>query len=105
MVDALRQSVKAMNRIKREVEQRPADDRPLVSALHDARAVRLSDLPPSSALDVPPPPKRISADSTTIKYAVPTADFRRVANHLELNDAADVGRATFRYFLRREADV
>jgi histidine kinase/DNA gyrase B/HSP90-like ATPase len=105
MVDALRQSVKAMNRIKREVEQRPANDRPLVRALKNATPVRLSQLPQSRALDVPPTPKRISADTTTIRYAVPTSDFTRVADHLEVTDAADVGRATFRYYLRRETDA
>jgi hypothetical protein len=105
MVDALRQSVKAMNRIKREVEQRPANDRPLVRALKNASPVRLSQLPSSKALDVPPTPKRISADTTTIRYAVPSSDFQRVADRLEITDASDVGRATFRYYLRREADA
>ncbi len=105
MVDALRQSVKAMNRIKREVEQRPVGDRPLVRALKNAQAVRLGDLPSSRGLDVPPTPKRISADTTTIKYAVPTAEFDKVSDRLSLGDAADVGRATFQYYVRREIDV
>lgn len=105
MVDVLRDAIKNMNRFKREVEQRPPDDRPLVHALSEAKAVRLTDLEGEiSKLGVPPVPPKISADTKAIRYAVPNELFERVAEALDVDSPTEVGRKTFDYFVAREID-
>lgn len=105
MIKALRQAVTAMNRVKREVKQRPADDRPLVHALERAEPRRIQELPARDKIIVPPAAPKITADAVKIAYQVPREVFGRVQDALEdARSAPDVGRATFAYFVRREID-
>lgn len=104
MIKALRQAVTAMNRVKREVEQRPSDDRPLVQALEHAEPRRIQELPERAKMILPPPAPKITDDAVKIAYQVPRDVFSQVQDALEAISAPDVGRGTFGYFVRREID-
>jgi hypothetical protein len=105
MVAALRDCIKALNRVKRETEQRPPDDRPLVHALDRAEPVRLAQLAPSPKLSLPPVPPKIASDSKTIRYGVPVTEYEEVAEALGVSTVSEVGRKTFYYFKDREVDA
>jgi hypothetical protein len=105
MVNALRDCIKVLNRVKRETEQRPPDDRPLVQALKQAEPVRLAQLAPAPKLSIPPPAPKIASDSRTIRYAVPVGEYEEVAESLGVSTVSEVGRKTFYYFKEREVDA
>ncbi len=105
IVDALRKSVTVMNRIKREVQQRPPDDRPLVRALKGSRLAGLEDLRERRAYKVPDPSVRIASDGRKIAYSVSADAFERASAALGTDRASEIGQRTFRYWMRREVDA
>jgi hypothetical protein len=104
MVEALRECIKALNRVKRETEQRPPEDRPMVQALNQAEPVRLAQISPSPKLSLPPVPPKIASDSKTVRYGVPIGDYEEVAEALDVSTVSEVGRRTFYFFKEREVD-
>lgn len=105
IVEALRKSVTLMNRIKREVEQRPPEDRPLVRALETSRPAGLEDLPERRVYKIPDPPARIVSNARKIAYSVSADAFERASAALETDRASEIGQRTFRYWMRREVDA
>lgn len=104
IVDALRKSVTVMNRIKREVQRMPPDQRPLVTALTAARPSAVEALEPHRTWVVPNPPPRVVERTTKISYSVATSAFEDAASFLETDKPSEVGQRTFRYWMRREVD-
>ncbi len=105
IVDALRKSVTVMNRIKREVEQRPPDDRPLVRALEGSRMAGLEDLSERRAYKVPDPPVHIASGGRKIAYSVSADAFERASAALRTDRASEIGQRAFKYWMRREVDA
>jgi hypothetical protein len=105
IVDALRKSVTVMNRIKREVQQRPPDDRPLVHALRGSRPAVLEALPERRTFKLPDPPPRVSSDARKIAYTVSAEAFNRASAALDTDRASEIGQRTFTYWMRREVDA
>jgi hypothetical protein len=104
IVDALRKSVTVMNRVKREVQQRPPDDRPLVSAVKGSRPAMLENLGERRAYDLPPPPPRIAANAKRIAYSVPPNVFQQASEAMETDRPSEIGQRTFTYWMKREVD-
>lgn len=104
MVDALRKSMTVMNRIKREVEQRPKEDRPLVAAVERSRLAPLEELTPRRSYDLPPRTPRVTADVQKISYSVARDVFRKASGALGTTRPSEVGQRTFGYWMRREVD-
>jgi hypothetical protein len=104
IVDALRQTVKVMNRIKREVQQRPPEDRPLVSAVKASRPAALEKLPERREFKLPDVPPKIVADSKKISYSISSEAFARAGAALQTDRASEIGQRTFAYWMRREVD-
>lgn len=104
IVDALRKSVKVMNRVKREVQQRPPDDRPLVSAVKSAKPSVLESLSERRAFKLPDPPPTIVSDAKRISYSVTSEAFARASEALETDRPSEIGQRTFAYWMRREID-
>lgn len=104
IVDALRKSVTVMNRIKREVEQRPPEDRPIVQALERSRPAGLEDLQERRTYLTPAPPARISSDARKISYSLSADTFEKAAAALRTDRASEIGQRTFKYWMRREVD-
>jgi hypothetical protein len=104
IVDALREARTVMNRIKSEVQERPAPERPLSAALDEAEETPLSDLPASSKMVVPAKPPKQPSTTKGIKYDVPVELFDEVAGSLGVSTAVDVGRGTFDYYYSRELE-
>jgi hypothetical protein len=94
-----------MNRIKREVQRMPPDQRPLVTALTTARPVTVERLDtPRRAWVVPDPPPRVGDQTTRISYTVSRSVFAQAADAVETDKPSEVGQRTFRYWMRREVD-
>lgn len=104
IVDALRKSVTVMNRIKREVQRMPPDQRPLVAALAAARPSVVEALEPQRTWVVPDPPAKAVNETTKISYSVAKSVFDQAAVALETDRPSEVGQRTFRYWMRREVD-
>jgi Histidine kinase-, DNA gyrase B-, and HSP90-like ATPase len=104
IVDALRKSIKVMNRLKREVQQRPPDDRPLVAAVKKSKPAALEGLSEHRAYVVPAAPPKIVADAARISYSVPSEVFRQASEAMETDRPSEVGQRTFAYWMRREVD-
>lgn len=104
IVDALRKSVTVMNRIKREVQRMPPDQRPLVTALTAARPSVVEELEQHRSWVVPDPPPKVVNETTKISYSVATSVFTRAAAALETDKPSEIGQRTFRYWMRREVD-
>jgi hypothetical protein len=104
IVDALRKSITVMNRIKREVQRMPPDQRPLVTALAAARPSSVEALEPHRTWVVPEPPLKVVDQTTKISYSIATAVFQRAAAELETEKPSEVGQRTFGYWMRREVD-
>ena len=104
IVDALRKSVTVMNRIKREVERMPPDQRPLVTALTAARPRVVQALEPQRTWVVPDPPPKVVNETTKISYSIARAVFAQAAEALETDRPSEIGQRTFRYWMRREVD-
>lgn len=104
IVDALRKSVTVMNRIKREVQRMPPDQRPLVTALTSARPRPVEALEPQRTWVVPDPPPKVVSETTRIAYSVASSVFGQAAAALETESPSEIGQRTFRYWMRREVD-
>lgn len=104
IVDALRKSVTVMNRIKREVQRMPPDQRPLVTALGAARPSAVEALESHRTWVVPDPPPRVVDQSTKISYSIATSAYVAAAAALETDKPSEVGQRSFRYWMRREVD-
>ena len=104
IVSALLESIKLMNRFKREVQQRPPEDRPLVSAVKGARPAELEELPERRSFGIPDPPPRITASAKRISYSITNESFQRASEALETNRPSEIGQLTFAYWMRREVD-
>lgn len=104
IVTALREARTVMNRIKTEVQERPADQRPITAKLAAAREVSLTRLEPSATMTVPAPPPRLPPSTKTINYTIDIESFEEVRMQLQASSASEVGRATFSYYYRREID-
>ncbi len=104
IVDALRKSVTVMNRIKREVERMPPDQRPLVTALTAARPRVVEALEPQRTWVVPDPPPKVINQTKKISYSIAKAVFAQAAEALETDRPSEIGQRTFRYWMRREVD-
>lgn len=105
IVEALRKSVTVMNRFKREVQQRPPNDRPLVQALKAAKASDLDHLVERRAFRLPEPPARIVSDARRIAYSISSDTYERASAELGTDRASEIGQRTFRYWMRREVDA
>jgi hypothetical protein len=108
MFAALAAVASVLNRQKSEVQTRAEDDRPLTSALEQAREVVLETLQESQTFVVPPPPptpRRTPASLVNVLYQVPRADMNRAMDFTGLSSAARVGQMTFEYFLETEVDA
>jgi Histidine kinase-, DNA gyrase B-, and HSP90-like ATPase len=104
IVDVLRKSVTLMNRVKREVQQLPPDDRPLVGAIARSRPAALEQLPERRAYTLPDPAPRVASDVRRIAYSVAAEVFEKASAALETDRPSEVGQRTFRYWMRREVD-
>lgn len=104
IVDALRKSVTVMNRVKREVQQLPPEDRPLVSAIARSRPAGLEDLPERRAYRLPEPAPRVVSDARKIAYSVSADTFAKASAALLTDRPSEIGQRTFRYWMRREVD-
>jgi hypothetical protein len=104
IVDVLRKSIKIMNRIKQEVQQRPPDDRPLVAAVKSSRPAALERLPERRDFKIPDPAPKIVSDSKKISYSISSDAFARASEALQTPRASEIGQRTFAYWMRREVD-
>lgn len=104
MVDALRKSITVMNRVKREVQQLPPEDRPLVSAIARSRPAGLEGLPERRVYKLPDPTPREASDSRRIAYSVSADTFAKASAALQTDRPSEIGQRTFRYWMRREVD-
>jgi hypothetical protein len=104
MVGALQQSVAVMNRVKREVQQLPPENRPLVSAITSSRSVGLEHLKERRRFKLPDPAPRVSSDVRRIAYSISADAFLKASAALETDRPSEVGQRTFRYWMRREVD-
>ncbi len=104
IVDALRKSITVMNRIKREVQQRPPEDRPLVAAINAAKPASLENLAPRRTFVVPDVPPKVTSDYVRVAYSLPADVFARASDALETSRPSEVGQRTFAYWMRREVD-
>ena len=104
LVDALRKSVTVMNRAKREVQQMPPQDRPLVSAIERSRPAALDRLTERRAYKLPDPPPQVASDARRIAYSISADTFARASAALETDRPSEVGQRTFGYWMRREVD-
>lgn len=104
IVEALRKSIRVMNRFKREVQQRPPDDRPLVAAVKKSRPAPLEGLPEQRDYVLPATPPKIVADARRISYSVSSDVFRQASEAMQTDRPSEVGQRTFAYWMRREVD-
>jgi hypothetical protein len=104
IVDALRKSVTVMNRAKREVQQRPPEDRPLMNAMARSRPAALEHLSERRAYKLPDPAPRVASDARRIAYSISSDAFERASAALETDRPSEIGQRTFRYWMRREVD-
>jgi hypothetical protein len=104
IVDALRKSITVMNRIKREVQRMPPDQRPLVTALAAARPLVVEALEPQRTWIVPDPPPKVVNETTKISYSIATSAFAQAAAALETEKPSEIGQRSFRFWMRREVD-
>ncbi|MEJ7656132.1 MAG: ATP-binding protein [Thermoleophilaceae bacterium] len=104
MVHALRESVRVLNRVKREVQQLPPEQRPLVSAIERSQPAALDVLTARRSFELPNPAPRVRSDAKKISYSVSGGAFARAVAALETERPAEIGQRTFRYYMRREVD-
>jgi hypothetical protein len=93
-----------INRIKKERRQSSTANRPAVRALERATPVPLHEVPESPTFQVPDPPPAPPPAAQWIRYQVDVDDFDRVAASVGSNTPADVGRATFDWYLAEQVD-
>ena len=103
MFDSLQKVQAAINRLKAERRRDPSAQ-PAVKALEDAKPVPLHDVPPSLSFGLPDPAPAPPPTGQWIRYQVDVDDFERVAEVVGSETPADVGRATFDWFLENQVD-
>jgi hypothetical protein len=99
---AMKRVVSVVNRVKTE-RQTQGRGGPLQTAFRRAAEQTLGELPESNAFVVPP--TETASDMPSMKriaYDVLEQEFDRVRSELGVNSAADVGRATFAYYLETQ---
>jgi len=105
MFDALRMVQAVINRAKTERQDRDPKDRPVLAAMTAAPSMTLDNVPTSDTFAVPADPPRTRSKASTTKkivYSVEVSAFKQVAEELDTDSGADVGRRTFQYYLERE---
>ena len=102
MENALRAVQAVVNRAKKERQERADDQRPLVTALQQARELTLDLVPRSDLMIVPPPLTVPAPDVQRIAYSVPRQQYNGAKDVLGAESGSDVGRRTFQYFYDRE---
>ncbi len=103
MFDALQKVQAAINRLKAERRRDPSAQ-PAVQALERAKPVVLSEVPRSTSFQLPDPAPDPPASAQWIRYQVDLEDFERVSEVVGSNAPAEVGRATFDWFLEEQVD-
>jgi hypothetical protein len=104
MFDALQKVQAVINRLKKERRQPDEDTRPAVEALAEARPVTLLEVPVSPSFVVPDPAPDPPPTAQWIRYQVDLDDFEDVADAVGSDTPADVGRATFDWYLEYQVD-
>jgi hypothetical protein len=104
MFDALQKVQAVINRLKKERRQSDPASRPAVIALDKAKPVTLSELPASASFRIPDPAPDPPATAQWIRYQVDLEDFELVAETVGSDTPADVGRATFDWYLEEQVD-
>lgn len=104
MFDALQKVQAVINRLKKERRQSDSTARPAVQALDRAKPVSLSDVPISKSFVVPEPAPDPPPTAKWIRYQVDVDDFEDVAESVGSDTPADVGRATFDWYLEYQVD-
>lgn len=104
MFDSLQKVQAVINRLKKERRQQDSGSQPAVRALEEAAPVALADVPMSASFQVPDPAPDPPATAQWIRYQVDLADFETVARSVGSETPADVGRATFDWYLDNQAD-
>ncbi len=104
MFDALQKVQAVINRLKKERRQPDEDTRPAVEALDEARPVTLLEVPVSPSFVVPDPAPDPPPTAQWIRYQVDLDDFEDVADAVGSDTPADVGRATFDWYLEYQVD-
>jgi hypothetical protein len=102
MFTALRGVMPIMNRVKAERQQSAPENRPLAAALQRAKPVPVAELPPSTNMRAPSPPRTPASTDQRIVYTVSRDAYQKVREALEASSAAEVGRRTFDYYLEHE---
>lgn len=103
MFDALQKVQAAINRLKAERRRDPSAQ-PAVKALDEAKPVALGDVAPSPSFRLPEPAPDPPPTAQWIRYQVDLEDFEQVAEVVGSDTPADVGRATFDWFLQAQVD-
>jgi hypothetical protein len=103
MFDALQKVQAAINRLKAERRRDPSAQ-PAVQALERAKPVALSEVAPSTSFQLPEPAPDPPPSAQWIRYQVDLEDFERVAEVVGSEAPAEVGRATFDWFLEEQVD-
>ena len=93
-----------MNRAKREVQQMPPEDRPLVSAIERSRPAALERLSERRAYKLPDPAPQVASDARRIAYSISADTFARASAALQTDRPSEIGQRTFGYWMRREVD-
>ena len=104
IVDALRKSITVMNRVKREVQQLPPANRPLVSAIAQSQPAELENLSERRSYRLPAPAPQVASDARRIAYSVSEDAFTKASASLQTDRPSEIGQRTFRYWMRREVD-
>lgn len=104
MFDALQKVQAVINRLKKERRQADDAERPAVKALDSAKPVSLGDVPVSKSFVVPEPAPDPPPTAKWIRYQVDVDDFEDVAESVGSETPADVGRATFDWYLEYQVD-
>lgn len=104
MFDALQKVQAVINRLKKERRQTDPSSRPAVIALDKAKPVSLFEVPQSSSFRIPDPAPDPPPTAQWIRYQVDLEDFELVADSVGSDTPADVGRATFDWYLEEQVD-
>jgi hypothetical protein len=103
MFDALQKTQAALNRMKKERQGNPENERPAVEAVRTAELALLANFEESAHLVLPDPaPDRPASNVKWIRYSVDPEDFTAVADELGVEAAVDVGRGTFEHYLQTQ---
>lgn len=104
MFDALQKVQAIINRLKKERRQTDPASRPAVTALEKAKPVSLFEVPESPSFRIPDPAPDPPPTAQWIRYQVDLEDFELVAASVGSDTPADVGRATFEWYLEEQVD-